>query len=240
MRQASQACLVARFVVSGTLALLFLAAFAFWPTYLSKPLAPVDRYTHVHAAAGLLWLLLLATQSLLISRNLRPAHRMLGRVSYALAPLFVLSSVLLAHHRFSRMDPATFEREAYTLYLPLSAAVLFAVGYALALRHRRVLPLHARFMACTALLLVDPVLGRFLAFHVVELPQFWHYQVITFGVEFAVLSALWRTLPPALPDRAAFLHFACGYAAVLLLWFVAPRMDAWLLFATWFRQAPLT
>lgn len=224
----------------GSLGLLLLAAFAFWPTYLSKPLATVDRYTHLHAAAGLLWLLLLASQALLIRRGSRQAHRSLGRVSCVLAPLFVLSSVLLAHHRFSRMDPATFEREAYTLYLPLSAALLFALAFGLALHHRRVVPLHARFMASTALLLVDPVLGRLLAFHVLELPEFWHYQLITFGIELAVLSVLWRSLPAATPSRGAFACFAVVYGSVLLLWFALPRTGAWKSLALWFRELPLT
>jgi hypothetical protein len=148
----------------GTLGLLCLAGFAFWPTYLSKPFGTVDGYTHFHTALGTSWLALLSIQSLLIVRHDRGRHRVLGRISYALAPLFVLSSVLLAHHRFSHMEPSTFEREAYTLYLPLSAAALFAVAYCLAIRYRALTPVHGRLMACTALLLVDPVLGRFLAF----------------------------------------------------------------------------
>jgi hypothetical protein len=224
----------------GTFGLLCVAAFAFWPTYLSKPLGPVDGYTHLHAAVGLLWLVLLAAQALLILRNDRIAHRTLGRMSYALAPLFALSSVFLAHYRFSRMEPATFAREAYTLYLPLSAATLFALAYCLAIRYRPLPPVHARFMACTALLLVDPVVGRFLAFHVAELPQFWHYQIITFGAELGVLFLLWRTIPRGTPGRGVFLGFSAIYASGLLLWFAVPASNAWLSFARWFRELPLT
>ena len=224
----------------GAFGLFALALPAFWPTYLSKPFAPVDRYTHVHAALGAVWLSLLVAQALLIVARKRPVHRGLGRLSYVVAPLFALSGVFLAHHRFSRMDAATFEREAYTLYLPLSAALLFGAAYSLAMLYRRSVRLHGRFMLCTALPLVDPVVGRFLAFHVVQLPEFWHYQLVTFSVECGVLLALYRTLPGASAERRVFSGFAAAYAATLLLWFFGPRTAGWHAWAKWFRDLPIT
>ena len=49
--------------------LLALALGAFWPMYLSKPFAALDRYTHAHAAVGLAWMLLLVAQPLAIRRG---------------------------------------------------------------------------------------------------------------------------------------------------------------------------
>ena len=227
-------------VAFGSVALLTLGLLAFWPNYLSKPFAAVDGYTHFHAAVGASWLLLLLAQSLLIRAGWRDIHRALGRLSYATAPLFVLSSLLLAHYRFSRMDPATFEKEAYTLYLPVSAVLLFACAYALAIAHRHSVRLHARFMACTGLLLLDPVLGRVLGFYVVELPELWQYQLITFGAEGAVLFALARTLPRPSRELRTFGGFAGVYATVLALWFVAPHSSTWMSFAQWFRRLSVT
>jgi hypothetical protein len=225
---------------AATCTLLALTLLAFWPTYLSKPVAAVDGYTHFHAAMGALWLGLLVVQSLLMATKRRRLHRRVGQLAWALAPLFVLSAVLLAHQRFSSMDEATFGAQAYTLYLPLSAALLFGSAFTLALVHRRCMPLHARFMACTALVLVDPVVGRVLAFHVVELPQFWHYQLITFALESAVLVALARSLAAQSRQRQVFARFAAAYAFVLALWFIAAPTPAWQGFADWFRHLPLT
>jgi hypothetical protein len=223
----------------ATLGLLALTVAAFWPTYLSKPFGSADRFTHLHAVLGATWLLLVISQAHLINARKFAVHRAIGRLSFLIAPAFVLSSVLLAHHRFSSMDSATFASEAYTLYLPLSASALFAVAFSLAVTYRNAPPLHARFMACTALLLVDPVLGRALAFHVIELPQFWHYQLITFGVELALLGVMVRTLRPSAKPHV-FSAFAATYAAVLMLWFIAPRTEPWLVFAKWFRELPIT
>lgn len=223
----------------GSLTLFVLALPAFWPAYLSKPLAP-DRYTHFHAAVGALWLALLIAQPALIALRRSDVHRAVGRAAFALAPLFVLSAILLAHFRFSRMDTATFAAEAYTLYLPLSAALLFGAAFALAMRFRRVASLHARFMACTALVLVDPVVGRVLAFHVIELAQFWHYQLITFALEAAILAALALSLARGSAARRIFGAFAAAYLSVLGLWFTVPRTALWHDFAGWFRQLQLT
>lgn len=229
-------------VIVGAAAALLLAlgGLAFRPAYLSRPAADVDRYTHAHALLGALWLGLLIAQSVLAGTRRLGAHRILGRLSLLAAPAFVLSSVLLAHQRFSRMDEATFAREGYTLYLPLSAALLFALAFSLAYVHRRTAALHGRFVFCTLLLLVDPVLGRVLAFHVLTLPQFWHYQVLTFGVEIAAVVALDLTLPPRRNLRASFRPFAAAYVAVLLLWFVFPRSTTWMTFGSWFRRLALT
>jgi len=49
--------------------LLALALGAFWPMYLSKPFAALDRYTHAHAAVGLAWMLLLVAQPLAMRRG---------------------------------------------------------------------------------------------------------------------------------------------------------------------------
>ena len=65
-----------------------LVVLAFWPLYLSRPLASTDRYTHLRAVAGTLWLGLLIVQPLAIHRYNYTLHRFLGKLSFILAPLF--------------------------------------------------------------------------------------------------------------------------------------------------------
>lgn len=231
---------LARALLVGIVLLGLLLVPAFWPLYLGQPWARINGYTHLHALSGLLWLLLALAQAALMWRGQLRSHRALGRLAYAIGPLFVVSSLLLAHDRFSQMDAATFAREAYTLYLPLSMALLFAAAWVLALVWRHDAPLHGRLMACTVLPLVDPVLGRTLGLHVIALPQFWHYQILTFGLVAALATALWITLPPASAQRRRFGAYAVPFMAALALWFVLPFTDAWLRFAVWFRGLPLT
>ncbi|MBP9824041.1 MAG: hypothetical protein KBF21_07455, partial [Thermoanaerobaculia bacterium] len=58
-----------RSIALFTFALLLLALVAFWPMYLSKDWAAIDRYTHAHALFGTMWMLVLIFQPVLILRG---------------------------------------------------------------------------------------------------------------------------------------------------------------------------
>ncbi|MFN0041470.1 MAG: hypothetical protein ACKVP2_18315 [Burkholderiales bacterium] len=229
-----------RALLASSIVVAILAIFAFWPGYLSQPHETIDKYTHFHAWTAALWLVLLIVQPILVIKRRLHLHRWLGRFSFVLALAFLLAAILLAHFRLSSADASSFAGAAFILYLPISAALLFGTSFALAIWHRKSTPLHSRFMACTGLILVDPVLSRLLAFYVVDFPQYWHYQIFPFGIEIAIVIDLARTIAPNLPSRRVFSVFAIFYASVLLLWFIAPTSGPWLAFAAWFRQLPLT
>jgi hypothetical protein len=137
--------------------LLLVAVVAFWPSYLST-LSTASGYTHLHAVTAATWMLMLVVQPLAIRNRQLGWHRALGRASYAVAPLVVISMVLLAHSKMPNA-PAS---ELPGFYVPLSLAGLFALSYVLAIINRRTIALHARFMVCTALTLIDPVGVRLL------------------------------------------------------------------------------
>lgn len=170
------------------LALLVLALVAFWPTYLSLGPAASSAYTHLHAVTATAWMLLLIAQPIALRRRRFALHRTLGRLSFGLAPLFVVAVLLLAHDRIRGLDGQAFAIQSYVLYLQLSLAAVFALSWALAIAWRRRTAWHARFMICTALTLVDPVVIR-LMFWVQPIPA-WNYQWLTFGLTDALLVLL--------------------------------------------------
>jgi hypothetical protein len=220
-------------------ALLALAPLAFWPAYLSK-LGVADAYTHAHAVLGTCWLLFLLVQPLLIRASYRSSHRLLGRVGVILGAAFVISGLLIAHRSVARMSIEQFSREGRFVYLPLAMAALFATALVLAVVWRHAAPIHGRFMAATALALLDPLFARLLFFYAPPLPVEALYQVPAFGLSLAVLLAMLLSLPHQSPGRSAFSSFAAGVAAVLLGFFVIPNTAPWLSFAAWFRGLPLT
>jgi hypothetical protein len=227
-------------VVVCTLALLALAVLGFWPPYLSKLPGDFDAYTHLHAVLGTAWLLLVATQATLMHRRKLAGHRLLGKASFALAPAFVISGILLAHHRFSQMSDARFVQEGFTLYLPAVMIVLFGVSFVLAMIHRHNYPLHWRFMTVTLLTLIDPVVGRLMFFYLPSLPALWMYQAITFSLIVAITWPLLRSLPAAAPNRGTFRAYFAASTAALALWFIIPFSAHWLAFASWFRSLQIT
>jgi len=217
-----------------------LASVAFWPLYLSKGWSTIDRYTHAHAFFGTLWLFVLIAQPLLILRGHRAAHRVVGRFSLSIAFAFVGSSFLLTHYRVSRMSEATFAKDGIYIYLPLAVAFLFAVACALGFRWRRSTAVHSRFMASTALLLVDPVLARIMFFYLPPLPSENLYQGITFTLIAVAMVLLVRSLPSSAKGRDWYRNYCLGSMSVLALFFVVPYAGAWLDFVRWFRNTPLT
>jgi hypothetical protein len=223
----------------GSALLLVLAGAAFWPQYVKLLPGGPDTYAHFHAALATLWLLMLIAQPLLIRRRRMELHRWVGRASWVIAPLYVIAAVLLAHFRFGQMDDALFARLAFALYLPLSMTVLFAVSYVFALVYQRDMQLHARFMMCTALTAIDPILARLLFFHVADLPR-GLYQAISFSLLAIALILFTLTLPASARRRQVFAGFSAGFVTVLALWFILPRSSAWFAFAAWFRALPLT
>lgn len=217
-----------------------LVVLAFWPLYLSRPLASTDRYTHFHATAGSLWLLLLIAQPAAIYFYRYPLHRFFGSLSYVLAPLFVIASGLLSHYRLSQMTDEVFAVEGYAHYLPFYAVIVFSAAYALGLRYRLDADAHGRFMLCTGLPLIDPAIGRVLFFYLPALPSPWLYQAITFTLATVVAAILVFTYR----GRASARRALSGYFALLVImelgWFTVSRTPQWLEAVRWFRGLPLT
>lgn len=229
------------FRVSGYayLVLLVAAAFAFWPRYLSILPSGPDWYAHVHAMAATAWCLLLIVQPLLAGAGRWQLHRRVGTLSYAVAPLLAIASLLLAHARFAVMPLATFEVEAPNLFLPLSAVFLLALSFSLAIVFRRTLPLHARFMIATGLTMIDPVLGRVLYYLAPPISPPLLYQAITFGVADVVLIVLlWRPRMTS-GQRRIFAAAAAAFPLAHAAWFTVVQGPAWLPVAAWFRSLSL-
>lgn len=217
-------------------AFLALAFVAFWPSYFAPGPAASSAITHLHAATATLWMLLLVVQPWAIRSRRTGLHRWLGRASYALAPVFVLAVLLLAHERIGRTGGPPFPILAYILYLQLSLAFVFALAFALAIAWRHRMPLHWRLMACTGLTLVDPVVVRLMLW--AQPVPAWNYQWLTFGLTDAVLVLLiWR-------ERRA--SSGRGVFPAMLAVFVAVQLPAllgfttsgpWMAFARWLAAA---
>lgn len=145
------------------LAIFPLAALAFWPGYLST-IGSAPLQMHAHGVTATLWLMLLVAQSWLIHSGSNALHRTLGAASLVLFPLFLAggSMIFLGMAQRFADPPSPF----YTMYAPglawidILSVAAFAWCYYSALRTRRTVELHARYMLATALFLLPPILGR--------------------------------------------------------------------------------
>jgi hypothetical protein len=161
-------------------------------------------------------------------------------VGVLLGAAFVVTGVLSAHRGLVRMDAETFAREGWFVYVPLAMTAMFVLALAGAVRWRRSRVLHSRFMACTALPLLDPVLARLLGVHGPARPFEFLYQVPAFLRTTAVAIGLARSVPAGTPGRAEFRGVAVAAVGLFALTFVAPHTRGLFGFAAWFRSVPLS
>jgi hypothetical protein len=221
------------------LGLLIVAMAAFWPSYFALGLSGSHNYVHVHAATCLLWMAMLIAQPIFITRRRLDLHRLVGKSSYVIAPVLIVSMVLLAHYRINLIAPADYALQTYILFLQLSLAVVFAVFYALAIAYRHTTAVHARFMVCTALTLIDPILARVVPLVAPDMIPFtqWISFVLTDSV---VIVLIWMERG-SLTGRKVF-PIALGILLTsqlpALLGF--DRTEGWQQFARWFKDLQLT
>jgi hypothetical protein len=215
-------------------ALLLAAIPAFWPSYLFPKKYEADWHVHLHGIAMFLWMLLLIVQSTLATRGPLGAHRALGKTSFVLVPVIVASTLLLAHYR---MRSGLNKELLYFFYVQVALLVQFLVAWFFAMANRRMPPVHMRFMACTALALVDPILARLLYIHFgIEPPLM---QLMTYAFVDLVLLAL------IAHDRMQH-HYSRAYEGMLVLFlatqaptFFITGTKQWLAFTQAFAKLPL-
>ena len=215
-------------------ALLLAAIPAFWPSYLFPKKYETDWHVHLHGVAMFLWMLMLVVQSSLARAGSLPTHRALGRTSFVLVPVIVVSTLLLAHYR---MRSGLNNDLVYFFYVQVALLVQFLAAYFFAIANRRTPQVHMRFMVCTALALVDPILARIIYNQFgIEPPLL---QLVTYGVVDSILVALIAL------DRMER-HYSRAYEGMLVLFVVtqAPtffltRAQEWLAFVKAFAKLPL-
>lgn len=228
---------IAYIILSCSVPLVMLA---FYPLYLSRSFTDVDTYTHLHALTGTVWFLLLILQPIAIYTHQYALHRTLGWISYFVAPMFVLASILLSNYRLVSMNEATFAQEGFSHYLPFYAVIVFSAAYILGIYYRRISEVHGRFMLCTALPLIDPVIGRVLVFYLPPLPSPWFYQVITFSLATFVAGLLVFSYQGNTSARRALIAYFALLVVLEIGWFTFALTSFWLNIVSWFRNLPLT
>lgn len=140
-------------------AFLAVTVAAFWPSYFSiLDAAPVAH--HLHGVTATLWMLLLIWQSWSIRQQNFSLHKWGGRMSFLLAPPFVAGGLLVTKVTVIKDSPFT-EMFAISLsFADFVSVAAFALFYFLALRNRRSVEHHSRYMLATIFPLIPPSVAR--------------------------------------------------------------------------------
>ena len=117
---------MARQAVFFFLAFLLVAIIGFWPTYFTRIEEMASWRVHAHGVFLFGWCLLLVAQAWLIRDRRGNWHRALGKASYVLAPLIVVSALVVEHGVLLK---AAGKYNEETLYLPMSSLPCFSCSY---------------------------------------------------------------------------------------------------------------
>lgn len=226
---------MARNAVFFFVAFLLAALIGFWPTYFTRIEEIASWRVHAHGALLFGWCLLLITQAWLIRDRRGTWHRALGKVSYVLAPLIVVSTLVVEHGVLVKAAGQYNEETLYFAYVIVALLVMFVTAYALAIVHRRTPALHMRYMICTALTLIDPVFAR-----IVDVRLgigFGAGQMITYALVDAIL--LWLSFIDRNTPYRVFPKVLAAFVLVQLPTFFFYKTAWWSDVVAWVAALPL-
>jgi uncharacterized membrane protein YozB (DUF420 family) len=163
-------------MLTGIISLIVLIHIGFSRSYIqyfpkfestTGPLGPVEFnwIMHIHGMIMMSWVMMLLVQPILIRKGKRDLHRRVGRFSYVLAPLVVLSIYLANYDGYHKVLKEMDQTQAVALLsLTFPGLVFFAILYSLAIYYKHKPSLHMRFMCSTAFLFIPPALDRTLIY----------------------------------------------------------------------------
>ncbi len=129
---------------------------AFFKTYFS--LFPDFKNTtllvHTHVAVLLLWFAMLIAQPVLIGIKQLELHRLVGKASYILVPLVVISSALMTRNQQMR------EKGLILFTANIIDLSVFVLLYTFAIIYKGKVSWHSRFMILTVLPFISPSAAR--------------------------------------------------------------------------------
>jgi hypothetical protein len=159
------------------LLLIPFVAIGFYPSYWSKLLT--DKSTtiqHVHAFLMSLWVIMSLVQPFLIMKKKTQLHKTVGKISYGLMPLIVISGYILIQARYERVllrvqnkvatgelkltAAEVLDRVATSQTIGILFLLMLIIFYTLAIVSRKKFLHHATYMLGAICTSIDPSLDR--------------------------------------------------------------------------------
>jgi len=113
----------------------------------------INSFIHIHAAIATIWISMLIAQPFLIMNKKFALHRTIGKLSYIVFPLLVLSFIPQVVRNIN-------EGHIQFAFFPIADCLLLILFYSLAIYNRKRSSRHMRFMIASALVFLGPTVGR--------------------------------------------------------------------------------
>ena len=113
----------------------------------------ITTYTHLHAFISTMWILILILQPILIEKGKWKIHKVIGKITYGLFPILILSFIPLIISMYHSDHPKK-------IFLPLADSIMLILFYFLAIYNKKNVSKHMRFMIGIILVFLGPIIGR--------------------------------------------------------------------------------
>lgn len=223
--------------------LLIVLVFAgFYPSYFSVFFQPKAPILHIHFALMVLWIAMLIAQPFLIKYKKLTIHRKLGKISYVLFPLVLISVFLMIRYSYYNSvndlqqkavqglnhfnNDQILQQAAFNVAIAFFYFFLFALFYSLAVINKRKSSIHSRYMMAGALTLLGPTVDRIVFFNV-KLPTYITYELPTLIIIDIILAIL--LLKDYKDKRSTKILWICLLIYVIgqVLYFTVPYTAGW-------------
>lgn len=180
---------------------------------------------HLHFLLFFIWLMLLIIQPVLIRKRKFRLHRALGKTTYFLAPLLVISILLLVQIKVKRIFPDSAEAASVEALIGLMDAISFSLYYVLAICFRKNLRRHVAFMIASSLVVLNPGMARLLNGFAEGLGLVAAVLIPYLVGGIIVLYEKFRLARPVL--KSPYMLFLLCWSIEILLLFTVPRTQGW-------------
>jgi hypothetical protein len=222
------------------LPITFLGFYSSYFALLGEPLPPI---IHIHGIMMLLWLFIAIIQPFLVKYNKIGYHKKLGRLSYVLMPLIIVSGYFILQYSYQRAlsgdevgPPGHYPEE---LPLNIKAAEFVVIGsvyliwltiyYLLGVYFRKNTVAHAAFMIAAAFTILGPSGDRFIGYVYDTLG--WNYnwfaENLTFIFVFIFFIALSINHTSKKISLKPVLMVLSIHATGVLLFYLLPYSSIW-------------
>jgi hypothetical protein len=220
----------------------------FYHTYFSVFFQPVKPVIHIHFVLMAIWIFMLIVQPFLIKYKKPALHRIIGKISYVIVPLLLMTAFILIRNEYydsiSDLEKRNLPGQSLLSHdeiLKQAAAqqgialvyfTWFLIFYVLAIKNKKKSGVHARYMLATSLSMLGPTVDRmiFFVFKMDKLPGSLPIELVAFCIADLVLAALllkdYRENRPAKTLLKALSIYIIGQA----IYFSLPGTHIWQMF----------
>ncbi len=150
-------------IIAGMILMFIIVHIGFHASYLKH----IPEFTgfswihHIHGALMASWVFLLVLQPILIYKRKYTVHQFIGRLTYLIAPLIVISMLLIAKQNY---QTGIFKKDSIDIMAIQSITwmqlFMFVLFYSLAIYFRKNTYWHMRFIIGTAIIMIGPSMNR--------------------------------------------------------------------------------